>query len=139
MLDVGSADARANGLRSCARDLTAAQQKLSQYKSMLGCMWQGTEMQFFHQAIGKCEASLSAAASALGGIAGDVSSVARQIRAEEEAAEKARREAEEKARREAEEKARQEAEAQKAAELARQQELAQKALAAAKRLRRFWG
>lgn len=136
MLNVGSADACASGLRSCADDLYSAHKKLSQYKSMFICFWQGTEVQFFHQAIGKCEALLNSAADELDGIAGDVSSVARDIRAEEEEAERVRREAEAKAKREAEEKARQEEEARKEAELAKQQEMAQKALAAARRIAR---
>lgn len=136
MLDVGSADARASELRNCASELASSRRKLSQLNNMLGLVWQGTEVQFFNQAISMSEAEISSASDALWGIAQDVSFAAREIRAEEEEAERRRREAEEKAKQEAAERARQAAEAQKAAELAKQQEMAQKALAAARRIAR---
>lgn len=111
MIDVGSANARANELRGYASNLREASRLLEQYQTDIQSNWQAQEVIFYISAINNAQKRLSSAASELESIASSVSSTASQIRAEEEAAERARQEAERR-RREEEERQRQEAEAE---------------------------
>ena len=109
MIDVGSANARANELRSYANQLRSARSKISQYKRIFGTSWEGMEVTYYINAVGNVESRLNQAALELESIANSITTTANQIREEEEAAERARREAEERARQEAQQRARQEA------------------------------
>ena len=102
MIDVGSANARANELRSYANQLRSARTGLSQYKSMIGESWDGTEVLYYSSAVEKVQERSNQIAAELDSIANAISTTAAQIREREEAEERARREAEERARREAE-------------------------------------
>lgn len=100
-IDLTNANARANELRAYATQLRSAKGNLSQYKGILGSSWQGTEITYYANAVGNVETKLIQVASELDSIANSIVATANQIRAEEEAAERARREAEERARQEA--------------------------------------
>lgn len=130
MIDVGSANSRANELRNYASNLRSAYNLLEQYQTEIQSNWQAQEVAYYVAAINNVQSRLSSAATELDSIASSVSSTASQIRAEEEAAERARREAEERAKREAEERARREAEAAAAAEAERQRREAETAAVA---------
>lgn len=104
-IDVDSAMARANELRKYASELRSAQRGLAGYKEIFGTSWQGAEICYYASAVGNVELRLNQAALELESIANLIVTTAKQIKGEEEAAERARREAEERARREAEEAA----------------------------------
>ena len=94
MIDVGSANARANELRSYANQLRSARTGLSQYKSMIGESWDGTEVLYYSSAVEKMQERSNQIAAELDSIANAISTTAAQIREREEAEERARREAE---------------------------------------------
>ena len=108
MIDVGSANARANELRSYAWKLRNSKTGLVQYKTMLETSWEGTEVSYYLDAVEKIQQKLNQTALELESIANAISATAAQIREREEAEEKAKREEEEKECREAEERERRE-------------------------------
>ena len=92
MIDVGSANNRAQELKNMAADLVDARDTLNQYLSEITSNWEAEEVKYYSLAIANAKAKIDSLSHELEEIANSVSTTAQQIRAEEE--EEARRQAE---------------------------------------------
>lgn len=101
--EVGPSHAQANTLSGVARNLELAKKRLYEYKDTIGVNWKSKEVQYISLSIDQTIEEINSAIRQLDGLAGDIKSVANDLRREDlEAEEAARRAAEEAARRAAE-------------------------------------
>ncbi len=94
MIDVGSANNRAQELKNMAADLSSARDTLNQYLTEITSNWEAEEVKYYTLAIQNVKAKIDSLSQELNDIANSVSTTAQQIRAEEEEAARRQREAE---------------------------------------------
>ncbi|WP_027088427.1 hypothetical protein [Cohnella panacarvi] len=92
-ISISSAQSQANSLRAQASAVRDLANDLLNEKSDLNVSWQAGEMRFLNEVIERIAAELGKLSGELDSIAGDVISVAHEIKAEEEAKAEAERQA----------------------------------------------
>jgi len=92
-ISISSAQSQANSLRAQASAVRELASALLNEKSDLNISWQAGEMKFLNEVIERITTELGRLSNELDTIAGDVVSVAQEIRAEEIAREEAERQA----------------------------------------------
>ncbi|MDF2820874.1 MAG: hypothetical protein K0R15_1315 [Clostridiales bacterium] len=97
-ISVSAAVSQSNGFGNYASNLRLVQTSLNNYKSTMNNCWNAEEMVHINTAIEVVNANIVSAISVLDGLKSDVTSVAYEIKREEEAAAAARAAAEARAR-----------------------------------------